>query len=325
MQEKEQNWEIVELKQNSQQVNSLSTSVSDSSLPKNPAMMYLMSLPSKRSRTTMLSFLGQVSKMVGTVTVEQFDWGSLRRQHIQAVVAMLSSKGLAPSTINTYLAALKGVALESWALGMMDAESYQQVKTVKSVRGKRLPKGRALSRREIQALYEACNADSNAAARDAAMIAILAGCGLRRAEVVALDLADVDFEEGSIKVVGKGNKEREAFMPMGAQKRLKQWLEHRGQEPGALFQRVLKSGRVAPERLSAQAVYHVLQQRQTQAGVKSFAPHDMRRTFASMLLENGEDIITVKDAMGHESVATTQKYDRRGNDRLKQASERLRV
>lgn len=61
----------------------------------------------------------------------------------------------------------------------------------------------------------------------------------------------------------------------------------------------------------------------SQAGIEKFAPHDLRRTFASAMLDNGEDIVTVKDAMGHSSIATTQKYDRRGLDRLKKASQRL--
>jgi site-specific recombinase XerD len=79
------------------------------------------------------------------------------------------------------------------------------------------------------------------------------------------------------------------------------------------------------DRLSSQAVYHILNTRRVQAGIEKCAPHDLRRTFASSMLGNGEDLITVKDAMGHASLTTTQKYDFRGNERLRDASKRLDI
>jgi len=296
---------------------------------RNPALAYLLSLPSPLSRRTMASFLGRVVRITSgssASTLHSFDWAGMRRQHVQAVLALLSSAGLAPSTINTYLAALKGVALEAWALRLIDAETYQQIKAVKSVRGSRLAKGRALSVEEIRALFQACDARPNLASlRDAAIIATLAGCGLRRAEITNLSIENLDLAEQSFKILGKGNKEREAFMPPSTWGRLKLWLDARGASEGPVFCRIRREQKITGERLSSQAVYHILRERQVQAGVKEFAPHDLRRTFASMLLANGEDIITVKDAMGHESVTTTQKYDRRGSERLRQASQKLGI
>jgi len=72
-------------------------------------------------------------------------------------------------------------------------------------------------------------------------------------------------------------------------------------------------------------VYYILQVRQREAGLDRCAPHDLRRTFATALLDNGEDLITVKDAMGHASVTTTQKYDRRGEDKLRRARDNLNI
>lgn len=277
----------------------------------------------------MASFLGRVVRITSgsaASTLHSFNWAGMRRQHVQAVLALLSSAGLAPSTINTYLAALKGVALEAWALRLIDAETYQQIKAVKSVRGSRLAKGRALSVEEIRALFQACDARPNLASlRDAAIIATLAGCGLRRAEITNLSIENIDLTEQSFKILGKGNKEREAFMPPSTWGRLQLWLDARGASEGPVFCRIRREQKITGGRLSSQAVYHILRERQMQAGVKEFAPHDLRRTFASMLLANGEDIITVKDAMGHESVTTTQKYDRRGSERLRQASQKLGI
>ncbi|MGC3003702.1 tyrosine-type recombinase/integrase [Streptomyces sp. G35A] len=293
---------------------------------KNPAVVYLLSLPSPLSRKTMTSLLNRVAQLTAETTILRFAWAGMQRHHVQGILALLNAAGLAPATINTYLAALKGVALESWSMKLIDAETYQQIKAVKSVRGSRVVKGRALSQQEFGALYAACEAaPSPAGLRDAAMIALLAGCGLRRAEIVGVDIEHIDMADQSLRVLGKGNKERVAFVPQNVWQRLQRWLAELGAASGPAFRRIRREDKVTSERLTSQAVYHILKERQIQAGVKDFTPHDLRRTFASMLLANGEDIITVKDAMGHESVATTQKYDRRGDDRLREASKRLVV
>ncbi|MGL6352251.1 MAG: tyrosine-type recombinase/integrase, partial [Aeromonas sp.] len=242
-----------------------------------------------------------------------------------AVIEMLSDTGRAPATINTYLAALKGVAFEAWTLQQIDTDSYQHIKLVRSVKGTRLPKGRALDSREVTALYRVCEQDpSSKGLRDAAILGVLVGCGLRRSEVVALNIEHLMLRDQVLKVRGKGNKERLAFVPDGAWMRLMKWVEEvRGDHPGALFQRIRRFDDVTSDRMTDQAIYHILDTRRMEAGLDKFAPHDLRRTFASAMLDNGEDIITVKDAMGHASVATTQKYDRRGDERLRQASKRL--
>ena len=93
---------------------------------------------------------------------------------------------------------------------------------------------------------------------------------------------------------------------------------------GPLFTRIRAGDDVTSQRLTPQAVYHILGQRRAESGIGECAPHDLRRTFASMMLDNGEDLITVRDAMGHASVTTTQKYDRRGDERLRKAADKLR-
>ncbi|VCV93328.1 hypothetical protein BANRA_05351 [Klebsiella pneumoniae] len=119
----------------------------------NPAVAYLVSLGSKRSRQTMSSFLNIVAKMIGFQNLRDCAWSSMRRHHILAVLEMLGDAGKAPATINTYLSALKGVALEAWTMKQIDTDSFQHIKQVRSVRGSRLPKGRALERHEIRSLF----------------------------------------------------------------------------------------------------------------------------------------------------------------------------
>jgi len=126
-------------------------------------------------------------------------------------------------------------------------------------------------------------------------------------------------------VRGKGNKERLAFMPENVWQRIHSWTDTiRGEQEGPLFTRIRAGDDVTSQRMTPQAVYHILGQRRNESGIDGCAPHDLRRTFASMMLDNGEDLITVRDAMGHASVTTTQKYDRRGDERLRKAADKLK-
>lgn len=299
--------------------------LSGSDAPVCPARAYLLSLNSPRSRQTMASFLNIVAGMLGAGSLNTCNWGSLRRHHVMAITELLRDTGRATATINTYLSALKGVAREAWMLKLMDVESFQHIHAVRNLRGSRLPRGRALPAEEIRQLFVVCETDrSSLGPRDAAMLAVLLGCGLRRSELVGLSLSDVVMNERALKVLGKGNKERLAYMPAGTWQRLLIWIEQvRGETPGPLFTRIRRFDTLTNDRLTDQAVYHVLKIRQQQAGIAKCAPHDLRRTFATTMLEYGEDLITVKDAMGHSSVTTTQQYDRRGETRLMTARDRF--
>lgn len=301
--------------------------VADNEAPLNPANAYLLSLNSPRSRQTMASFLNIVARILGATDAQTCSWGSLRRHHVMAITELLRDTGRATATINTYLSALKGVAKEAWMLKLMDVESFQHIRAVRNLRGSRLPRGRALRADEIKLLFATCDADSSfLGPRDAALLAVILGCGLRRSEVVGLSLCDIVTDERALRVLGKGNKERLAYMPAGTWQRLQLWIDQvRGETPGPLFTRIRRFGTLTYDRLTDQAVYHVLSLRQCQSGIDKCAPHDLRRTFATAMLDNGEDLITVKDAMGHASVTTTQQYDRRGEERLRTARERLNL
>lgn len=293
----------------------------------NPARAYLLSLNSPRSRQTMASFLNIVARILGASDLSDCSWGSLRRHHVMALIDMLRDSGLAVATVNTYLSALRGVAAEAWMLKLMGVEDYQHIRAVRSVRGSMLPRGRALVQEEITALFAACDADhTSKGLRDAALIGVILGCGLRRSEAVSLSYEDLIFHEKALKVLGKGNKMRVSYVPAGAWQRLMVWIEQiRGEHRGPLFARIRRHDALTESRLTDQAVYHILQVRQRQAGIPQCAPHDLRRTFATAMLDNGEDLITVKDAMGHSSVTTTQKYDRRGDERLRRARDHYKL
>src|SRR5207245_2030000 len=119
-----------------------------------------------------------------------------------------------------------------------------------------LPRGRALPAGELRALFTTCARDTTPAGRrDAALLALLYGGGLRRGEAVALDLEDYASETGELRIrQGKGRKDRLVYVANGGGSALADWLQVRGPDPGPLFYAINKGGRLLPRRLTAQAV-----------------------------------------------------------------------
>lgn len=292
-----------------------------------PAAVYLARL-APGSRRTMSAALDTIAGLLTSnrCNVQTLDWGSLRYQHTAAVRAVLADL-YAPATANKMLAALRGVLREAWRLGQVSAEDHHRAVDLPSVRGTTLPRGRALSSGELRALFSACAADQTAAGkRDSALLAVLYNCGLRRSEVVSLDVADFDATTGGLQVrSGKGNKARVTYAAQASKQALEQWLAARGEAPGPLFCPVNKGGTIAVRRMSDQAIRKIMRKRAAEAGVAHFSPHDLRRTMIGDLLDAGADISTVQRLAGHANVTTTARYDRRGEATKRKAAELLDV
>lgn len=281
---------------------------------KNPATSYLEDLGSRKSAITMTSCLNRVATMYGFESFLECDWSALRRPHIQSILKKLKSEGLAPSTINVYLACLKGVAKEAWSSDLMPQSAYLKISSMTAIRYERLPVGRSLSYRECKRLLATCDDGTVVGKRDKAILAMMMGCGLRRAEVVELNLQNWDSRTLSIRLIGKGNKERKVFLPTDLESIVKDWISVRGETEGPMFPR-LKPGTTDlfdRKHMNPCSIYRLLQGRSFKASLRGLTPHDLRRTFATRMLENGCDLFLLQRAMGHSTVATTARYDRRG-------------
>lgn len=254
------------------------------------------------------------------------DWAALRYQHTAALRAVLMEQ-YAPATANRMLCALRRTLKEAQRLGLMSADDYARAVDIASVRGDAPLRGRVLKASDLAALFRACKHDSSpAGARDAALIAILAGAGLRRSEAVALDLADFDLDINCLQVrQGKGRKFRTVYLPDGAAAVLMAWLVVRGNAPGPLLCPVRRGGHTIVKRMTDQAVMLIIQKRAYQAGIAALSPHDFRRTFITDLLNSGADILTVQNLAGHASPSTTARYDRRGEAAKRQAVQLLNI
>jgi integrase len=293
-------------------------------LTEHPAAVYLESL-SAGSVPTMRGTLDAIAALLtnGQCDAITLDWSKLRYQHTAAIRAVLK-KRYAGTTANKMLCALRRVLKEAHRLDLISAEDYNKAVDLPSVREQKKLRGRALSPDEIETLIETCSRLNPIDIRDAALMAILRGGGLRRAEAVKLRVKDFNPQTGALQVrQGKGGKDRTVYLPEEAMVLVENWLDIRGFAPGALLCPVRKGGLIEMRHMHPDAVLKIVRRRAKQAAVEPFSPHDFRRTFCSDLLEAGVDIVTVQKLAGHASPETTSKYDRRGEEVKRKAVQNL--
>ena len=214
-------------------------------------------------------------------------------------------------------------------MGLMSAEDLARIEAVKGVKSHTEPKGRRITSGELGAVMKGINSETPSGKRDAGIIALAYCGGLRRQEIASLQFENVNdlAEELEITIkAGKGRKDRILFLNNGGADALRDYLSVRGDSSGSLFWASLKSGQLLQNSsMTDQAVYARIKRCAKVAGVKTLSPHDMRRSFVSDMLDNGVDISTVAAMAGHSSVATTQRYDRRGDEAKKKAAKALHL
>ncbi len=307
----------------------------------NPVLSYLSRL-SEGSRRTMRGSLEEIARLSsgGQVGALEFPWWRLTGTHTAMIRGALAER-YAPATANKMLSALKGVLKACFRLGYMTADERDRASDVAPVRGTRLPPGRSIPRGELSALFATCAREAEdprmraRGVRDAAMLALLYVGGLRRTELASLKLGDYDAQTGTLRVRGKGNKERAVYAEGGADLLLDRWLELRceGEPEDPLFLPVRKDGEVQnvdpygekKVSLSDQAIYKMVKRRHREARIREVSPHDFRKTFVGDLLDAIGDLSTVQKLAGHSDPATTARYDRRGERAMREAASHLHV
>lgn len=228
-----------------------------------PALVYLASLApgSRRGVGSSLQVCADLLSS-GRCDWQTLPWHSLGPQHTQVLRSELADRYAAP-TANKMLASVRGVLRAAWETGQIDTDRYQRAIGFRAVRGQTLPRGRSISQGELRALFSNCLKDRTPlGVRDAALLAVLYGSGLRRAEATALDVGDYDRETASLTIrAGKGNKARVSYTSEGERQLLEAWLKLRKQEAagapaasGPLFLPVLKGGHVKLRRLDSRTI-----------------------------------------------------------------------
>ncbi len=292
---------------------------------RHPAATYLITTQTAMSRATALSTLNIVARLLGEKDIRSTPWHLIRYHHMSFLRATLADH-YAPATANKIISMVRSVLRQAWKLGMMDTDSYKRAVAIPGIQGSRLPAGRALDPAEVRALFEACAEPGPNAARDAALLAILIGCGLRRSEAANLDLEDLDTENATLRIVGKGNHERLAHMNSGVEDAVNAWLKIRGKAEGPLLYAITGRGdHIIPRRLCTESIRLILQRRGEQARIRSCTPHDLRRTFITSLLDAGNDIAVTSRLAGHRNITTTTRYDRRDERANQKAAATIHV
>ncbi|WP_181318331.1 tyrosine-type recombinase/integrase [Photobacterium kishitanii] len=303
----------------------LSLNDSERKIVLSPALSYISSLGSPDSRTTMASLLNCTAKILNYKSIYDCPWEKLTKEIVEHVVRELRKKELAPQTINLYLNAIKQTVDHALDQDLMDIAVALRIKKIKRERGSRISKGREVKPDEIRKVLSTCKSENITSKdiRDAAMLCITRGCGLRRAELTNLKNDSLNHSTRILRVIGKGNKERTIKVPAQLFPIIKRWIDYKSnynwkkEETEWMFCRIHKHGQLQPDKLTGKGVQHIFSKRVETANIEKFAPHDLRRTFCTSLLSSGNASLNdVQLLMGHADMRTTQRYDMRNKDRL---------
>lgn len=228
-------------------------------------------------------------------------WASMTGPDVKRVMSMARKQGQQPRSIALRLSALRTLCQYLIAQKQMQHNPVEGIQAPKT--GRPLPKQLG-----VDAMHQllAEESDEGIACRDQAMFELMYGCGLRLSELTQLNLRDVQAD-GTLRVTGKGNKQRILPIGRGALQALQKWLKIRGQytsiyEP-ALFvsQRQTRiSNRQVALRLAALAKKQSIDQKVN--------PHKLRHSFATHVLESSGDLRAVQELLGHANLSTTQVY-----------------
>jgi integrase/recombinase XerC len=268
---------------------------------------------------------GEIGRPIGgppadKLTPEQIDDKSVKCEPltVREFLAYLYGQNYTKSTTARKLATLRSFYKFLIRRGMVSVNPLSTIRTPKQ--DKRLPK--CLDLDQVQKLLEAPGDGDLLSARDKAMLEVLYSSGIRVSELVELEMADIDLQEGVLRVKGKGRKDR--LTPIGSQaiKALGRYFEIRNTD--LRCQQSRHAARVFlnkhGESLSTRSVRRKLDKYLVSAGLDpGISPHTLRHSFATHLLNNGADLRSVQELLGHQSLSTTQIYTHLTTARMKEA------
>ena len=325
----------------------------------NPAHRHLRNQDSPYSVKSKRSMLNFVARAIGAATPPKLEspdgdkrkthpeqlysydfvaWHEITASSFSEIMAIVRDAGKSTSTRAAMRALLRGVATEAWRMGYIDNEEMERIKSIKEARGEKKRRGKAQSLEVMSALFAAVDRrDTAHAHRDGVMLSMLAALGLRRVELVRIRMEHIDFSDWTITISGKGNKERLLQIPAAIRPRLLTYLDRfRSHQPGYLFNPIWsKQARVSEnslekpwsvasinmriEKIVKEANQEIEDGKRTAIGIK-ISPHDLRRTFATWLLNRGLEVRAIQILLGHASMATTETYLFDKSDGYRQAA-----
>ncbi|MGZ6360312.1 MAG: tyrosine-type recombinase/integrase [Ktedonobacterales bacterium] len=237
----------------------------------------------------------------------------LSRISVSTYLAYLrDTVGLSASTINLRMAAIRKLAEEALANGLIDDVAANGIRGLHGVKQYGQRSGNWLPKDVAQRLLNAPDVSTLRGLRDRALLAVLLGAGVRRAEAVHLTVDQIQQRDGRwvlIDLEGKGKRIRSVPITAWVKVAIDAWLSAANIKGGYVFKPLHKNDTLASwEPLHPQTVYDVLAGYVEQLQIPNFAPHDARRTFAMLALQGGSTLQQIQYSLGHASVVTTEKY-----------------
>ena len=203
----------------------------------------------------------------------------------------LEQRKYAPATINLRLAAVRRIAYEAADAGLLSPDLAAGIRRVKGVRRIGVRLGNWLTPEQGRRLLESAAPLSARELRDHAMVAMLIGCGLRRAELLAVRVESIQQREEHwviADLVGKGGHVRTVPIPIWVKSKVDAWLAAAAVTRGAVFRAINKAGRVWGDGMSPKVLWDVVRTAAARAGIDKLAPHDLRRTCARRVCDDDE-------------------------------------
>jgi len=229
---------------------------------------------------------------------------------VQRYRAELEAKGLAPSSINIRLSAIRRLALEAADNELLAPDLAAGIGRAKGAKQSGVRIGRWLTKEQAERLLALPDTRTLKGIRDRAVLALLLGAGLRRSELVGLNCEHIQQRDGRwliTDLVGKHGRIRTVPLPIWAYTALGEWRQQTGICGGSLFRSLTRHGQITARRLSSQAVFMIVRSYAQQLGV-AVRPHDLRRTFAKLAHLGQSPLEQIQFSLGHASIVTTEVY-----------------
>lgn len=265
-----------------------------------------LTLEKGMAENTSLAYEQDVRKLLVYLDDEGMNACDVKLEDLHRFASMLYDAGISPTSISRILSGVRSFYHFLADDGYVEADPTELLEMPK--RPDHLPT--VLTVQQIDDLENAADLSSEEGQRDKTIVEVLYSCGLRVTELCTLKLSDLFLDEGFIRVLGKGSKQRLVPISPRAIKELNLWfldrchIDIKSGEEDYVFLSFRRK-----QHLSRITVFHILQILANKAGIeKTISPHTLRHTFATHLLEGGANLRAIQAMLGHESIVTTQLY-----------------
>lgn len=274
-----------------------------------------LKLEKNHSANTLDAYMRDLNKLIVYLGHEEKDLKSVKLADLQNFAATLYDVGIQPRSVSRILSGIRSFFKYLFIDGYIDSDPAELLESPQT--GEHLPE--VLTEKEIDSMEAAIDTGKWEGQRNRAIIEVLFSCGLRVSELINLKISCLFMDEGFVRILGKGNKERLVPISKKAVKEIKFWFADRnlmnikkGEEDYVFLNR-------RGAHLTRTMILIMIKKTAEEAGIKkTVSPHTLRHSFATALLEGGADLRAIQMMLGHESIGTTEIYTHIDTSTLRQ-------